>query len=85
MGDDDEKGQIHLDLDELLSGEDDDEELSEGQLTSTEEKRVDLAIRQIRGKKGCTYDQAVKNLLAADAQVLLGSKINKHVCFLVLF
>ena len=78
MGDDDEKEEIHLDLEELLSGDDDDEDMSERQLTSKEEQRVDLAIRQIREKKGCTYDQAVKKLFAADAQVLLGSKINKH-------
>ena len=77
MGED-EKMVIPLDLDDLLSGEDDDDEMSEGQLTSKEEKRVDLAIRQMREKKGCTYDQAVKALLAADTQILLGSKINKH-------
>ena len=66
-----------MDLDDLLS-EDEEDETVEGNLTSKEEKRVDMAIRQMREKKGCTYDQAVQKLLSADVNVLLGSKISKH-------
>ena len=66
-----------MDLDDLLS-EDDDDETVEGNLTSKEEKRVDMAIRQMREKMGCIYDQAVQKLLSADVNVLLGSKISKH-------